>query len=74
MHALMCPHGRDLDDLARELATDLDDGLSEPAADVPVPYPPSDLRCCHRGETPANHTKPTRGFEPRPLHYEGKDE
>lgn len=33
MHALVCPHGRDLDDLARELATDLDDGLSEPAAE-----------------------------------------
>jgi len=33
MHALLCPHGRDLDDLARELATDLDVGLSEPAAE-----------------------------------------
>jgi len=33
--------------------------------DVPVSYPGSDLRCCHRREIPANHAKPTRGLEPR---------
>jgi hypothetical protein len=32
---------------------------------VPASYPRSDLRCCQRRKTPANHGKPTRGFEPR---------
>ena len=58
MHALLCPNGRTLDDLARELATDLDDGLSEAVAEqllrrfgpnrLPTPERPAHLAIAAR--------------------------
>ena len=40
------------------------------SGDVPVSYPQVVSAVASREEIPANHTKPTRGLEPRTLHYE----
>jgi len=42
------------------------------SSDVPVWYPPSDLRYCHHAEIPANQVSRRADSNRGPLHYEGR--